>query len=310
VLLRVAPDAPLGEPTAVEVWNGRIAIADAYGHNVKVFDRDGSLALTLGRAGDGPGEFRSPGEIAVISGGRLAVTDVLHSTVTFFDRRGRLDGGFQVEGAAIGGLRSVDGGEALLLSARLLTQDGRASSPYALHVVDLEGTILSSFAERPAPLSITEGAFHEMKVAVVGDSLALWGVLGRPQIVRGRLDGSMPDTLNVRGIPWPDWESAPRTPQEIMKWTSSHLMWLMKIIPMPQGYLVRFQGGDALRGKEWQEYVFLGERGDFQLLTERTDVILLAEDQDGGILGIEIDDKGDAYLSSYRFIPPPARTID
>jgi hypothetical protein len=44
---------------------GQILIADYSSHSVSVFDSAGHYVLTLGRQGRGPGEFQSPGRIAV-----------------------------------------------------------------------------------------------------------------------------------------------------------------------------------------------------------------------------------------------------
>jgi 6-bladed beta-propeller len=54
---------------------GNIVVADARGRTVRVFDRAGAFVQTIGEAGEGPGEFRSPGLVALDSAGRLYVED-------------------------------------------------------------------------------------------------------------------------------------------------------------------------------------------------------------------------------------------
>ncbi|MFQ5536957.1 MAG: 6-bladed beta-propeller [Gemmatimonadota bacterium] len=304
-LLVTAKDDPLGKVNGVARWDGRIALTDEYGMNVKVFDPDGSLAMTLGRPGDGPGEFRAPIGAAVVTGDRLAVADYLRTRVIFFDPDGSAAGEFKIPGAAIGGLMSVEGGSALLLSARLVADDGRDASPYALHVLDLDGRVRTSLAERPTPRSITEGVFHQMVFGLGGDSLVLWGTIGRPDIVRGGWRGEVLDSVHVRGIREPDWGRAPVQPEEINEWTVDNLTWLMGIVAVEGGYIVRFQGGDARRGKEWQQYALLDEFFRKQVLTEPTSAIIIGEDGAGGVLGISFDEDGDAYLSDYSVHLPP-----
>ncbi len=68
--------------------SGRIFVADSQAHNIKVFDRQGSLLETWGRRGEGPGEFNAPTYLT-FAGGHLYVTDTLNSRVQVFDGTGR-----------------------------------------------------------------------------------------------------------------------------------------------------------------------------------------------------------------------------
>lgn len=64
-----------GERIAVGVDDhGRIYIADTDNHRIQVFDADGTYLATMGRDGQGPGEFEFPSAIAV-AGGRALVGD-------------------------------------------------------------------------------------------------------------------------------------------------------------------------------------------------------------------------------------------
>jgi hypothetical protein len=55
--------------------DGRVAMADALNHAVRIFEQDGTHALSFGRSGAGPGEFDSPCCIAVDDRQRLWVRD-------------------------------------------------------------------------------------------------------------------------------------------------------------------------------------------------------------------------------------------
>lgn len=89
--LRIAPpDGEAGEllqPTqlAVDEW-GRIYVADRTPSVIKVYERDGRFLRTIGREGEGPGEFR----VAFIDvrGGVLMVHDPQVSRTSVFDTSG------------------------------------------------------------------------------------------------------------------------------------------------------------------------------------------------------------------------------
>ena len=53
----------------------RIFVLDRRNHAVKMFGLDGSYLGSIGRAGQGPGEFRDPGALEIMSDGRLVVSD-------------------------------------------------------------------------------------------------------------------------------------------------------------------------------------------------------------------------------------------
>jgi hypothetical protein len=68
--------------------DGSIGVADAGNHNVRVFAASGDSAATLGREGDGPGEFRQIGAVWRLAGDSLAVWDFQVSRLTVFSRDG------------------------------------------------------------------------------------------------------------------------------------------------------------------------------------------------------------------------------
>ena len=63
---------------------GRIFVADDALHHVKVFSADGRYEGTIGRQGEGPGEFNSPWNVSVDRTDSLFVWDVGRSRITIF----------------------------------------------------------------------------------------------------------------------------------------------------------------------------------------------------------------------------------
>ena len=68
---------------------GNLYLLDFQAQRVVVVDQRGQLARVIGRPGDGPGEFRFPGHLAVMADGRVVVTDIQgRRSFQVFDRDG------------------------------------------------------------------------------------------------------------------------------------------------------------------------------------------------------------------------------
>jgi DNA-binding beta-propeller fold protein YncE len=84
-------DQWLKRPTglAIDPVRQRLYVVDTPSHDVKVFDlASGMPVKTLGRRGEGEGEFNFPTYAALDRGGRLYVTDSLNMRVQVFDAQG------------------------------------------------------------------------------------------------------------------------------------------------------------------------------------------------------------------------------
>lgn len=96
----------LRRPTGVayDPVRGELFVADTYTHDIKVFDAAGRLARTIGRRGEGPGEFNFPTHLA-FARGELYVTDTMNSRIQVFADGGqRLRLTFGSRGLYIGNL--------------------------------------------------------------------------------------------------------------------------------------------------------------------------------------------------------------
>ena len=94
-------ERPVG--IARDAERGRIFVADAHGHDVKVFADSGELIGTIGRRGEGDGEFNSPTYVTYARN-QLYVTDTLNSRVQIFDADGKFVRQFGRRGLFVGDL--------------------------------------------------------------------------------------------------------------------------------------------------------------------------------------------------------------
>ena len=100
-----APRAAIGarqlqRPTGIarDAASGQLFVADTYAHDIKVFDAQGTLLRTIGRRGNGDGEFNYPSHLA-LANGELYVTDTMNSRIQVL-RTG--DGAYQRQFGARG----------------------------------------------------------------------------------------------------------------------------------------------------------------------------------------------------------------
>lgn len=96
--------------------DGNLYLVDGYAMQVVVVDPQGGLVRTIGRAGQGPGEFSSPRSLAIMPDGRVVVSDLMHRAFQLYASDGRF-------------LRSVRFGDDLLgIRGRIFADLGRGAA--------------------------------------------------------------------------------------------------------------------------------------------------------------------------------------
>ena len=92
----------------VRLGDGRLAIANAGTHEVRIYDATGQRIHASGREGSGPGEYRMLAGIWRGPGDSLLVSDFLARRVSVLDREARFARSFSLGGAA-GGVMPTGG---------------------------------------------------------------------------------------------------------------------------------------------------------------------------------------------------------
>lgn len=98
--------------------SGQIYILDSGNKRVLVFDEHGTLAHTIGREGEGPGEFRYPIRLAVDDSGQVLVYDLGHRALIRFGTTGSYLGQVPIAGTVHPRMR-VDGSSVVLATRQL-----------------------------------------------------------------------------------------------------------------------------------------------------------------------------------------------
>ncbi len=78
-------------PTGLAVdRDGNLYVADTLNNRIEIFDADGKLISTFGKAGDGPAFFSRPKGVAIDSDGHVWVADGMQDKVKVFTKEGQL----------------------------------------------------------------------------------------------------------------------------------------------------------------------------------------------------------------------------
>ncbi len=107
------PEEAFGQIADIEVAaDGSIHVVDRQAAAIRVFDSEGRFVRSVGRAGDGPGEFRQAGQLAVSTDGTLWLYDYALRSLIALDSLGtEIDRFDAKESWAQGPLSSIWNGE-------------------------------------------------------------------------------------------------------------------------------------------------------------------------------------------------------
>ena len=130
--------------------NENIYITDRQDNAIKVFDPNGKYKLTIGRRGQGPGEFQSIGHQAFLPDGRFLVMDSMQKRTSLFDSSGEFLESFKWE-ENLGRLYLVTNSSLILskytFGAKNNPLDALEDRKLFIREYDFEGSEINSFGE-------------------------------------------------------------------------------------------------------------------------------------------------------------------
>ncbi len=209
-------------------WDGRdrILVADDLGSHIKVFGLDGSYVRTIGRAGEGPGEFSQPWQIAVDPSDSLYVWDAGHSRILVFSPDHQFTRSFLISPAWVVASMEVPAPDRLLLAAF------GTGETLPIKVLDKDGAVL-----REAGALRKVGRAIDLADLAGYEGSLLGGSLARVE------DGYAYTNKSPWAITWFDSDLRPvRTCVGPSEWTT------------PPGDVV--QRTDRGAGLAWNKYVY------------------------------------------------------
>ncbi|MCB1050088.1 MAG: NHL repeat-containing protein [Acidobacteria bacterium] len=145
-------DPVLFTPQSIKVkGDGHLLIPDAGEHCVFEFDQNGKQVRQIGREGQGPGEFMTPSDVAVLADGRIAVADSQMARIQIFDPEGAYLSGFSISKHAVGRLCLFNEKELIVTETNgqqfSFRMDGNNAEAKRFHVYGLDGTFIRSFGK-------------------------------------------------------------------------------------------------------------------------------------------------------------------
>jgi len=121
---------------------GNIYVLDYKGLNVKIFSKNGKYLKTIGRSGEGPGEFKNPTALSLNNNNFLIVGESMPPKLSIFDLNGNYIRNIMLNYLGmITGIKSINENNILLqkIMTELIIDKSMILMSYVLSVIDLSG---------------------------------------------------------------------------------------------------------------------------------------------------------------------------
>ncbi len=160
---------------AVDSDLSRIYIADAGNHRVLAFDLDGKFLKTIGKQGQGPGEFSRPTGLCVFGDSQLAVADADSHRIQIFDKEGGLEKAINTKGLRVADLLVIDEKfytiSSFGISGYSIVMGSEEASQPLVTVLDGEGNRVQEFttSDFPETQPFVRAIKHRVSLALSPD---------------------------------------------------------------------------------------------------------------------------------------------
>ncbi|MEZ4387087.1 MAG: 6-bladed beta-propeller [Candidatus Krumholzibacteriia bacterium] len=145
---------------------GRLYVLDGQLQEIQVFDQDGAWLTTIGRAGEGPGEFRNAGDMFWSPSGQIGVIQNWPGKIVMLRTDGSPGDQFALPYGKGGSLQAASRGAGqpgrIVLSGSAWTTEGNQQMQRSyLKAYDQQGQELASFVEQSTEMAFGDFAFKE-----------------------------------------------------------------------------------------------------------------------------------------------------
>ncbi|NNF05162.1 MAG: 6-bladed beta-propeller [Candidatus Eisenbacteria bacterium] len=202
--------------------DGTLFVLDNQLSEVKVYDADGSFLTTLGREGEGPGEFRGPVDMFFTPDGNVGVMQVAPGKIVLLSKDGEPQGEYPLP-------EGEDGSTPILLGGRLMGDylalagqenimgEGKFTMVRYLAVIDKEGNEVERMHSEERVFEFANAVIDERvwdtfdRRWAVGDDESVYAVTSFPdyEIKVWNADGSKKHMITR------EYEHRPRSQEEI-----------------------------------------------------------------------------------------------
>lgn len=305
VVLNATTGDPIADPIQVVRWGRRFAVLDQIQGNVKVFDPGGSWLRSVGRPGDGPGEFRLVSDVVVTQDDMLIVLDVAHRRLSRFDSTGVHQGDIAVGGYSLGALERIvgpDGEEWLAVGFRQSEDNG-------VHILDVKGEYLETIVDVADPGPPRSTSFGAASIAVQDQCVVVGRVYSDTVHLYDPWEVGCGDRSRPEGLPLllggpeyfpPAWPRGGRAlgGEEMLAW-SQRQMWLMDVFALEELVIAELVTADPEERVLYYQYVVGDLSGGIRVATTRSEQRIVGVQADT-VYTIGLSVEGDARLRRYR----------
>jgi hypothetical protein len=200
--------------------SGEIYVLDSQLHEILVFDNGGEWLRTIGREGEGPGEFRNPGDMFHSPDGDIGVMQVFPGRIVRLTPQGEPGAAFdpgQFEGFQVFYLSAGVGDRVVISGSTFGGNANGGSQTNYLRAFDVDGNQVAEYFAETSPIQFGGMTFREPEftnftrrwAAAPDGRVAVGQSFGDYRIHVYDADG---DLLHV--IDRPDYQPVERTKQE------------------------------------------------------------------------------------------------
>jgi 6-bladed beta-propeller len=145
---------------------GNVYLLDVQLNQVMVFDREGAFLRTIGREGEGPGEFRRPSSFFITPEGKIAVVQAMPGKIVLLNPDGTPAGEFKTPDAGDGGMRMFwaagSAGNSVVLGTNEFSQhDGAFHYAARFLLLDTSGKSRTILHEKSGKRDMANMGFDE-----------------------------------------------------------------------------------------------------------------------------------------------------
>ncbi|MFQ5599102.1 MAG: 6-bladed beta-propeller [Candidatus Krumholzibacteriia bacterium] len=173
---------------------GNVYVLDAQLSEIKIYDQNGQYLNTIGREGEGPGEFRRPSDMFFMPDGCIGVMQRVPGKIVMLTPDGEPAGDFPLPAPDGGGFQMLFGGRRagshIILVRHLQSRSkGKVTQKVSLDGMDMQGRILNSYTTYTRELKLANRVLEEDSFLTF-DRAGRWGVGtdGRVYVLAGGLD--------------------------------------------------------------------------------------------------------------------------